>query len=334
MAAVLMTSPDSTAEMSASVVIPAYNHESHVLEAVDSALSEPVLEVVVVDDGSTDATRERLTQRALEPRLRVLTQENRGAHAALARGIEAACGDVVFILNSDDVFVAGRVARCLALLGQPEPPAAVASWLELIDGQGTSLGVKQGWHTMPPWPLRGPGPSLAATGDPVLALLEANYVATSSNIAFARGLMKGPDTVSFAPLRYAHDWDFLLSACSHGGLAIIEEPLVRYRIHGTNTIREGKDDRAAEGLMRFEILWVIARHRHVLLQAAAHRGQDRHDLETRAQASLPPFATDALVTQLLAIRGSSARPPTAYDALIAPGHPFRAEAIAALSGDG
>lgn len=100
-----------SAGLTASVVIPAYNHETFVIAAVESALAEPVAEVVVVDDGSTDATRDRLAAFHGEPRVHRLDQENRGAHAALNRGVALANGDIVFVLNSDDCFVPGRWRR-------------------------------------------------------------------------------------------------------------------------------------------------------------------------------------------------------------------------------
>ncbi len=87
-----------------SVVIPSYNYGRFVTEAVDSVLAQtyPAVEVIVVDDGSTDDTRERL--RPYQGRIRYLFQENAGLSAARNTGIRAASGPVVGLLDADDVW--------------------------------------------------------------------------------------------------------------------------------------------------------------------------------------------------------------------------------------
>ena len=317
--------------LTASVVIPAYNHETFIEEALHSALAEPVDEVVVVDDGSTDATRSHL-RACTDPRLVRVEQENQGAHAALNRGVALARGDVVFVLNSDDAFVPGRVAACLESFAADSALAWVATWIEVIDGAGASLGIKEAWHNMPPWAPRGaPTAGLGATDDPVLALLESNYVATTSNVAFRRTLTSGSDPLCFQPLRYAHDWDFELAACRRGGFALIEQPLVRYRVHDSNTIREGREAERGQGLMRFEALWSIIRHAHALEAAAVSRGFHPEDLARRRWQARPPWAPDALIAQLQALRGADGTTPGAYRALLDPRHPFRQAAIERLA---
>lgn len=87
-----------------SVVIPSYNHAQFVCEAIDSVLGQTFtdLEVLVVDDGSTDDTRQRVA--AYGQRVRYLYQENRGLSAARNAGIREAKGDWVAMLDADDVW--------------------------------------------------------------------------------------------------------------------------------------------------------------------------------------------------------------------------------------
>jgi glycosyltransferase involved in cell wall biosynthesis len=87
-----------------SVVIPTYNYARFVSEAVDSVLAQtyPSLEVVVVDDGSTDDTREVLARYG--DRIRYIYQPNAGLPAARNTGIKAARGEFIGLLDSDDVF--------------------------------------------------------------------------------------------------------------------------------------------------------------------------------------------------------------------------------------
>jgi glycosyltransferase involved in cell wall biosynthesis len=311
-----------------SVVVPSYNHGRFLDECLGSVLdSDADLELIVVDDGSTDDSRERLREFAGDPRVRVFEQPNQGAHAALGRGIDLARGEFLFLLNSDDVFEPERIPRFVERFAAEPEAAVVTSWLKVIDANGGELGVKRGWQNMPPWPRPTSGPGLADLDEPALALLETNYLSTTSNAAFRRRLIADQDP-RFLPLRYTHDWDFFLAAAAHGPLAVVEEPLVRYRVHSSNTIAEGSAE--STGTMRFEILWTVARHaRRICRRFEERLGAD--ELRGRTWASLPRFGRDLLLAQLLLLRGEDDEPPPSYDALLAESHPFRRRAIEALA---
>jgi glycosyltransferase involved in cell wall biosynthesis len=313
-----------------SVVIPSYNHARYIGRAVDSVLSQSFdeLELVIVDDGSTDDTLEILRPYRDHPKVRVRTQENRGAHAALNVGLSLAGGELLFVLNSDDAFHPERLQRLVEQFrGDPEVVIA-ASWIEVVDGEDNPLGVKRGHLNMPPWPPPSSGPFLSALGERALALLETNFISTTSNIAFRRSLLDDAG-LDFLPLRYTHDWEFILAACHHGRLALVEEPLVRYRVHGTNTIREGAAH--ATGEMRFEVMWTVCRHAATICADAAARGRSEGDLARRMWRSLPRFGCEALLAELLALRGLDPAPPASYDALLHASHPFRHAAVAVLA---
>jgi len=100
--------------MQVSVVIPTYNRADLVCEAVDSALAEVADgngEVIVVDDGSTDATAERLE--SYKQRIRYLATANRGVSAARNTGLAMASGRYVRFLDSDDLITAGSTGLLL-----------------------------------------------------------------------------------------------------------------------------------------------------------------------------------------------------------------------------
>lgn len=108
-----------------SVVIPTYQRRDMVVGAVLSALEQtvPLIEVIVVVDGSTDGTEAALAQIG-DPRLRVISQPNRGAAAARNAGIDAARGRYVAFLDCDDRFLPHHLADLLPLLQQSDEVVA------------------------------------------------------------------------------------------------------------------------------------------------------------------------------------------------------------------
>ncbi len=103
-----------------SVVIPTYNYGRFVVDAVESALSQtlPPLEVIVVDDGSTDDTRARLA--VFGDRIRYLFQENGGLSKARNAGIEASRGEWIALLDSDDTWHPEKLEIQLSALAKSE----------------------------------------------------------------------------------------------------------------------------------------------------------------------------------------------------------------------
>lgn len=99
-----------------SVIIPAFNREAYVAEAIESALGQtcPPEEIVVVDDGSTDRTAE--IARSFEKRVRCISQENLGCGAARNAGLKEARGSFIAFLDSDDVWLERKLEIQLAYL--------------------------------------------------------------------------------------------------------------------------------------------------------------------------------------------------------------------------
>ncbi len=95
-----------------SVIIPAYNHEKFIGPAVESVLAQSWrdLELLVIDDGSTDRTAE-VVKSYDDPRLSYYYQENQDAYNTINRGLDMAKGEYIAILNSDDVYTTDRLDR-------------------------------------------------------------------------------------------------------------------------------------------------------------------------------------------------------------------------------
>ena len=236
-----------------SVIIPSYNHAAYIGHAVESVFSQSHtdFELIVVDDGSTDNSLEVLSG-FNDPRLRVLTQPNQGAHAAINRGLRAATGEYLAILNSDDLYHPLRLAKMLEVLKADRQVGLMGSYIDIIDQNGKSLGIKHGYADSSPWLLEVPEHSFRAGNDLHKALLTENYWSTTSNFVFPRRWFEAVG--EFRPLCYAHDWDFALRTARVARMVLLPKVLMCYRIHETNTIRK---DRAA---MIFEICWCLAVH--------------------------------------------------------------------------
>ena len=106
-----------------SVVIPSFNHARFIGSAVRSVLGQSLsdLELIVVDDGSTDNSLEILGGFS-DPRLKVYPQANAGAHAAINRGLELASGVYLSILNSDDLYHRERLENLALTIHVVEEP--------------------------------------------------------------------------------------------------------------------------------------------------------------------------------------------------------------------
>jgi glycosyltransferase involved in cell wall biosynthesis len=236
------------------VVIPLYNHAAYIGDAIRSVLAQTqrVDKIVIVDDGSTDDSVE-IVHAFAEPRIELYTQPNAGAHAALNRGIEKAGGcDYVAILNSDDVFARERISKCAAFLDETPAIDVVATRLKVIDSTGSEMapsarGAK--WFAAA-WSIR------ALQLDLVEQLGVANFVGSTSNLTGRRAyFLEHP----FRPYRYAHDYFFLLDCALHDRLAVLDDELLSYRVHSTNTISAPPEKLVRELLeMNMDLLTALA----------------------------------------------------------------------------
>jgi glycosyltransferase involved in cell wall biosynthesis len=140
-----MAAPASCAGQSpgVSVVIPAYNYARYLPAAIDSALNQdyPRLEVIVVDDGSTDSTPEVV--RAYGERVRYVHQNNAGLPAARNTGIRAAQHPLLCFLDADDLLPPGLVAEAVRALATLSGDFGIVAFpSQYIDTTGAPLPTK------------------------------------------------------------------------------------------------------------------------------------------------------------------------------------------------
>ena len=124
-----------------SIIIPAYNQSQYLAAAIKSALAQTyrAIEVLVVDDGSTDDTRQ-VAASFTDPRVRYIYQDNRGLAAARNTGLRHATGGFVSFLDSDDLFLPEKLALLVAALDEQPALGLVAGEAVLIDEHGEPLG--------------------------------------------------------------------------------------------------------------------------------------------------------------------------------------------------
>ena len=125
-----------------SVVMPAYNADQFVNASVESALGQNFtgMEVVVVDDGSTDQTIAQL-QRIGDSRLRVIEREHQGLAATLNAAACAAEGCYIAFLDADDLWLENKLARHVAFLDAHPDIDVTFSWSRVIDEHGRPVSI-------------------------------------------------------------------------------------------------------------------------------------------------------------------------------------------------
>ena len=218
-----------------SVVIPAYNAARYLPEAVGSVVAQTHrdLEIIVVDDGSTDGSRELLAARATDPRLRYHYQENRGLPAARNAGIGLARGDFIAFLDADDVWLPGKLEKQLALLRADPRAAAAYCGFGLIDEAGTPLENR--------WRPGGRGDDLFTR------LLYGNVIAGSGSAVVVRASCFADVGRFDERLQACEDHDMWRRIAARHAFVKVEEELVRIRVHAASMQRNAA--RMQQGLM-------------------------------------------------------------------------------------
>lgn len=213
--------------MTVSVVIPAYNAARFITETVESALAQswPVLEVLIVDDGSTDDTgalADALSRR--DARVRRVRHPNIGIAATRNHGAAVAKGEWLAWLDADDLWASEKLARQLG------------AW----DGLSNVVYTDRiNFGDIGPLPERLSEHMNLVGGDVFEALLTGgNFVTTSSVVQTKRSWEAVGGFSSDPSIPVGEDWDFWLRLAAKGHeFQCIRAPLTRYRVHATGNSR-------------------------------------------------------------------------------------------------
>lgn len=215
-----------------SIVIPSYNHSGFIGKAIESVFNQTYdnIELIIIDDGSTDDSV-NVISRTIEPhkdfRVKFFAQQNGGAHAAIMRGIDNAQGSILSILNSDDYYFPERISRMVVEV-DVDGDAIAFSKVSFVDESGVII-KNNDWNKWYDNALH------AVIDSPTVgyALFVCNVCVTSGNMIFTRSLYNKLN--GFSVHKFTHDWDFLLRACYFTEPTFIQEELMAYRIHRSNT---------------------------------------------------------------------------------------------------
>lgn len=201
-----------------SVVVPTYNRAHLVCEAVDSLLAQTRIpdEIIVVDDGSTDDTQEKLRHYQLP--VRVLYRDNGGLSAARNTGLAAATGDLIAFLDDDDTLPPTSIDQRAKLLEAYPEFAVVYGDALLIDFEGNEIGR---YSTIRP----GERPS----GNVFAAFARYNQSPVHT-FMFRHACLEANDRFDES-LNTLEDYDFWLRLAAKNRFRYIDEVLAFYRTH-------------------------------------------------------------------------------------------------------
>lgn len=200
-----------------SVIIPSYNVEAFLPDAVKSVLHQTwrELELIIVNDGSTDATRSIAEQFSEEDRrVKIVDKPNGGLSSARNAGIAAASGDAICFLDADDILLPDKIQRQVAFLEDFPGCDLVFSDYYVGDSELTPI-----------W--------LVSVHPPMVEMDE--YLLYRNRFAPMCPLLRSRLVVATGQfdetLRAAEDWDYWIRAAQHGRFCYLPGPVGVYRVH-------------------------------------------------------------------------------------------------------
>ncbi|MBW4534573.1 MAG: glycosyltransferase [Pleurocapsa minor HA4230-MV1] len=239
-----------------SVIINNYNYKQFLSQAIDSVLSQSYLytEIIVVDDGSNDSSREIIADYGT--RVIPLLKENGGQASALNAGFAASKGEIIFFLDADDVFISNKVEELLKLFTQiiqHNPDAMISNYIQPIDEKGLTIDIDilNTLSTINDWrylsKIRGKKNKLIDKVITKLSTPEQVYQFAvkyrfipylgmpTSGIAMTRSLAKKIFPIPSESIKTSAD-DFVVKGASLiGTVYLTNHVLTKYRIHGKNS---------------------------------------------------------------------------------------------------
>ncbi|HWC57354.1 MAG TPA: glycosyltransferase [Candidatus Paceibacterota bacterium] len=202
-------------------VIATYNSAPTIIQSVESVLNQTFkqIEIIVVDDGSTDTTRAILEPYIAQKKIVYLWQENKGCGAARNRAVQLAHGEFVAFLDADDYWHPEKIEKQIILLKKYRKYVLCYTDTYLFDEHHTPYVPPHAWCNRP------------RSGNNSLSLLSQNILTLSSVVMPTAVFRKLHGFVEEHKAMMFADYDLWLRAVFVGPFYAIEEPLVFYRVH-------------------------------------------------------------------------------------------------------
>jgi glycosyltransferase involved in cell wall biosynthesis len=208
-----------------SVVIPSYNSAGYIVAAVESARAQTFtdIEILVVDDGSTDDTRAVVApyETVSGTPVRYIHQANAGVSAARNKGIAQSRGRYVAFLDADDLWLPQKLERQMAALAANPAAGACHTANFLVDDNLNPLGEH---HC----------PRVGAVLEDLL--FRGNAVGTPSSVVVEKRWLEKTGGFNDA-FSHSADWDMWIRLAQHTEFVYVDEPLLKYRWHANNMSR-------------------------------------------------------------------------------------------------
>lgn len=213
----MQSAPSRSSGPLVSVLVPAYNCETYVAEAVSSMLSQTFadFELLVIDDGSTDATRAAL-ESIHDPRLRLVSNpRNLGLIATLNRGLDLATGRYIARMDADDISAPERLEKQVEFLESHPDVDVLGTMVNLIDEEGRIFGSLSNYPT---------------SAEDVRTYLLRECCLVHPTVMFRKEVVRAAGGYD-ASARHAEDYDLWLRLSDRHLIANLPEKLVSYRMH-------------------------------------------------------------------------------------------------------
>ncbi len=210
-----------------SVIIPAFNSAQYLPETIESVLSQTYsnLEIILVDDGSTDDTRAFIED--LGDQVRYFYQENAGSARARNKGIREANGEYVAFLDSDDKWLPEKLVRQIDYLEKNNFDLVYCNKI-WVDSCGSLIPDAYEQDAFP-------------EGDIFVKMFSANYISTSSEVLAKKNILLDCGGFKDIPeLRNCQDYELWLRISHSYQIGAIPEKLVKYRVHEANRTKDYK----------------------------------------------------------------------------------------------
>ncbi len=250
-----------------SVVLPAFNAEKHLKEAIDSMLSQTYtnFECIIINDGSSDAT-EQIILAYNDPRIRYIKNEkNIGLIATLNKGIELSTGEFIIRMDADDISLPSRIEKQVAFMQSNSDVGAAGSWYYNFSDKGVSKHKTS---------------NNTAT---LQSILFFNSCLCHPSVIIRKQILTTHNITYNLLYKHAEDYDFWIQISKVSKLSNVQEYLLKYRTHvgqATNQFNQIQKENAA--IIREKYL-IASGFTHTEDEFAAHQLISNNSLLTKKE---------------------------------------------------